>query len=528
MVKKYKKFHISKNDSYLISTPDGGYALAGNMTQTNSEKISPYNYDTYPGFAKFNKNFDFEWARSLEGIPLEMATVIFKSSGVPEMGWKEVRQGASIIHGLIQTQDKGYLVLGIGPAALSLVTDSQGLNSNSKPKGSFVGFKFDSLGNMEWVKKMTLSFNDFTSPVTDFSLSSTVDNKMIITGQILWADNDYQEKIKKANADRDLYCEKYQISEDWCKANIITNIEDSEQTKQDWEKVHEAYIIVQDSFRPGIFVMKTDQELNASWAKIVNPHRGAINYSLKPTSDSGVIIAGEYETTVVQSVILDSITYYKDGFLIKMDASGNVKNDANWIQNYDGEIVTEMMTPYATSMTLSGVKELYSVKLTNRAPTFSLYKKAKTTAYSAFNSSLETLCPFAPAVSAHDAPLQNSTLASTAKRTWPQIYYERAVPVEPITDKSLIIHNDLLPILNQIFDNRVKLTDNMSGTMLSYIFSSIITKDDVMGVKNYLEGLGYKTYDEGTSQLTMYKPGYFLVLTFSTNNKDKAFLDVTY
>jgi hypothetical protein len=82
--------------------------------------------------------------------------------------------------------------------------------------------------------------------------------------------------------------------------------------------------------------------------------------------------------------------------------------------------------------------------------------------------------------------------------------------------------------LNQLYSNQVKLTDNLSGQMLSYIFGRVITKDDVTAVKNYLVGIGYKTQDEGNNQLTMYKPGYFLILSFSVDNLDKAFLDVTY
>jgi hypothetical protein len=68
----------------------------------------------------------------------------------------------------------------------------------------------------------------------------------------------------------------------------------------------------------------------------------------------------------------------------------------------------------------------------------------------------------------------------------------------------------------------------MSGSMLSYVFDRIITKDDVITVKKYLEGLNYKTQDEGGNQLTMYKPGYFLIMTFSVSNLYKAFLDITY
>lgn len=213
---------------------------------------------------------------------------------------------------------------------------------------------------------------------------------------------------------------------------------------------------------------------------------------------------------------------------MKLDASGNIKDNKNWVINYNGNIITELMTPYTVSNNLSAQVEPYSVDLTTRKPELALYKKSKTKIFAPFKSSKTTPCPFAPAISAYDAPLQNSTSTSSAPRTWPQINYEKAIPADLIDDKSRTIHNELLPILNQLYNNQVKMTDNMNGAMLSYIFDRVITKDDMTAVKNYLAGLGYKTQDEGNYQLTMYKVGYFLNLTFSINNNYKAFLNVTY
>ncbi|MCG2690639.1 hypothetical protein L6249_01015 [Candidatus Parcubacteria bacterium] len=519
--KNIKNFIARDNDSYLIPTPDGGYALAGNLTEINPEKELPYNFDTYPGLAKFDKEFNFEWAKSMEGTPLDMAAAIPKADGGFELGWKKVRQGAIITKGVARTEDNGYLVLGQWSGGLSLMSDS--LDLKSPVKGYLIAFKFSSSGGLEWVKKMTLSFNEFTAPMIDFSVSLTNDNKVMVVGPITWADYDYKEKNKAANDQIKWYTEKYGEAE--------MSKEDSEKSKQslqDYKKVLAALKITQDAFRKGIFMMKMDYDLNASWAKIINPQRGAINYALKPTPDSGAIIAGEYETEVVQSVILSSITYYKDGFLMKLDASGNVKDNKNWIINYSGNIITELMTPYTVSNNLPVKIEPYSVDLTNRKPEFSLYKNAKTAAYAPFASYKDLLPPVAPLVSAYDTPLQNSSGTSTAARTWPQINYEKAIPAELINDKSQTVHGELLPILNQLYNNQVKMTDNMDGAMLYYVFDRIITKDDITAVKNYLEDLGYKTQDEGLYELTTYKPGYFLILTFSTDNAYKAFLKITY
>jgi len=519
--KNIKNFISRENDSFLIPAPDGGYALAGNIAETNPEKELPYNFDTYPGLAKFDKDFNFQWAKSMEGTPLDMAAAIPKAGGGFELGWKKVRQGAIITKGMARTEDGGYLVLGQWSGGLSLMTNS--LDLKSPIKGYFIAFKFGSSGNLEWVRKMTLSFNEFTSPMIDFSVSLTADNKVMLAGPISWADYDYRAKLKAADDQIKWYNEKYGEAE-----MSKENKDKTKQSQQDYKKVKAVIKIAQDAFRPGVFMMKMDKELNASWAKVVNPQRGVINYVVRPTSDSGAIIAGEHTSTDIQSVILDSITYYKDGFLMKLDASGNVKDNKNWLINYNDNIITELMTPYTVSNNLSAQVEPYSVNLTNRKPEFSLYKKSKTKIFAPFKSSKDTICPLAPSISAYDTPLQNTTSTSATPRTWPQINYEKAVPAELLNDKSRTVHNELLPILNQLYNEQVKMTDNMGGAMLSYIFDRIITKDDITAVKNYLEGLGYKTQDEGVYELTTYKTGYFLILTFSTNNAYKAFLNVTY
>ncbi|MDP2944601.1 MAG: hypothetical protein Q8N57_03495 [bacterium] len=519
--KNVSNFIARESDSFLTQTVDGGYALAGNLAQPNPEKDSPYNFDIYPGLAKFDKNFNFEWAKSFEGIPLEMAAAIPQPDGTYKIGSQKMRQGAIVTRGLARTKDNGYLVLGNLSMASSLMTDSLDLNSG-QPHSYLVGFKFNSIGDLEWVKRVTLSFNMYSGPMTDYSLITTKDNNLMIAGSILWADEDYETKSQAVASQRDWYVKKYGEIE-----MLKESSQKSKQSQQDWQKVQTAIDAATTGVRSGVLMMKTDQELNPGWIKIAKPQRAITNYVLKATTDNGTIVAGEYETNVVKSVMFGSKIYYKDGFLMKLDASGNVKGDT-WLANYDKNVITEIMTPYAATNDLTVAVTPYPIVLTNRQPEFSLYKKTKTTVLAAFKSSKNTACPILLKISANSNPLQNSTSTSNVERTWPQINYEKAVPVEPASGKSQVIHNELLPILNQLYNNQVKLTDNMSGMMLDYIFNRIVTADDKAEIKKYLEGLDYKTQDETEYQLTMYKVGYFLNLTFSLNNTNKGFLEITY
>jgi len=519
--KNIPNFISRENEYFLTTTADGGYAVAGDLTEPNTEKAAPYDYDSYPAIAKFDADFNFQWGKTLEGTPLEMAAAIPNGTGGYTLGWKQYRQGASIIHAIIRTEDNGFLVLGNGPTSLSLVPNLQ-VEVISKQSG-LIGYKYDKDGNLSWVKKMTLDFNEFSMPMSDFSAAATVDNNLMIVGPITWADDDYSAKVKNVTDLRNWYAEKYGELELMKEAG-----QKSAASKADWKKVAIAIQIATEAYRAGVFMMKTDQNLVPVWSKIANPQRGATNYVLKPTMDSGAIIAGEYVTNVVQSIMFGEKIYYKDGFLIKLDASGNVKDSKGWLIDYTKPIVSELMTPYSLTNKITAQVTAYSVKLTSRVPTFSTYSNTKTSTYAAYKSAKTTLCPVAPNYSGYDNPLQNTVTDSTETRTWPQINYERAVPVETVNEKSATIHGELLPILNAVYSNKVKLTDNMGGAMLSYLFDRIITAEDKTAIKVQLESVGYKTYDETGTQLTMYKPGYFLVMTFAVNNRDKAFLDVTY
>ncbi|MDD5438478.1 MAG: hypothetical protein PHC70_05040 [Patescibacteria group bacterium] len=520
--KEIKNFIARKNDSYLTQASDGGYVIAGNLGETNPEKELPYNFDTYPGLAKFDKDFNLEWAKSLEGIPLEMAAAIPTADGGYTLGTKQIRQGAILIGGFVRTQDNGYVVLG-NLSSMSMMSDSLDLKSGT-PHSYLAAIKFNSFGGLEWAKRITLSYNAFTGPMTKYSTALTPDNNILIAGSFAWADEDYTVKTKAVSDLQKAYYAKYGEME------VLKELKDrSAQSREDWKKVQEAIDIAQAAYRSATLVMKTDQNLNPIWTKVVNPQRAVTNFVLKPTSDNGAILAGEYEPNVIKSVVFGNKTYYMDGLLIKLDASGNTKNGAGWIVDYNGKIVTETMTPYVTSNNLSAQVGSYKAKFVDRKPEFSLYKKSKVTTYAAFNSSKSTLCPQAPAVSANGSPLQNSTSTSDAQRTWPQINYERAVPGELVNEKSRILDGELMPILNRLFGNHVKMTDNMDGALLHYVFDRQVVQDDRQAVKKYLEGLGYKTQDEeGVYQLTMSKTGYFLIMTFSINNTNKGFMEVTY
>ena len=133
-------------------------------------------------------------------------------------------------------------------------------------------------------------------------------------------------------------------------------------------------------------------------------------------------------------------------------------------------------------------------------------------------SSVSTFLSYIPAPSVLPQP-----------KTWAERNFEGTKIVEPINEKSREIHNELLLILNQLFNNKVKLRDNFGGITLDYTFGRLVTQDDVSAMKNYLEELGYKDTDLSSGgKLVMTKIGLTLNLSFAIKNRIQGTLEVTW
>lgn len=519
--KDINNFNSRGNDSYFVPTPDGGYAVAGNIGEPNPTKTPPYDYDAYPGLAKFDKDFNFQWAKSLEGIPLELASAVPKANGGYTLGSTKIRQAAGMVRGLVKTADDGFIVMA-QLTAMSLVTESVTLDS-ATPRSYLVAFKLGPAGSLEWTKRATITYNDFSGPMTDFSLVAAEGGKIVLAGGFSWANADYTAKMEASSAKQKWYTEKYGEME-----MLKEDKQKTAESRADWKTVQATINAVTAARRDGVFVMETNQDMNIGWAKAMVPSRYATRHILKPTPDGGAVIAGEYETETVRKTMFSEKYYYVDGFVAKLDASGNAKDGKKWLSDFDKSILIETMTPYVVSNDLPIRTETYRLALTKRVPDFSLYSKTKTAAYAAYASSKTTLCPVAPDTTAVGIPSGGSGAGTGAAKTWPHINYERAVSVQTVNEKSATVNAELMPIVNKLFADQVKLTDNMGGAMLSYTFNREVTAADKSTVKNSLEALGYKIVADDEYQLTASKVGFFLILSFSINNTNKSFLTVTF
>jgi hypothetical protein len=108
-----------------------------------------------------------------------------------------------------------------------------------------------------------------------------------------------------------------------------------------------------------------------------------------------------------------------------------------------------------------------------------------------------------------------------------QSAYDAATDIEASTTKAKTVDGEVKPILKNVFTNNVKLKEDMSGSLLTYITNREVVAADVTAFKTQMEAAGYKTLDSSDKGLTLSKGANTLVFTFPVGNKTKATIDMT-
>jgi hypothetical protein len=215
--------------------------------------------------------------------------------------------------------------------------------------------------------------------------------------------------------------------------------------------------------------------------------------------------------------------YFQDSLLIKLDVNGNATNDQRMISDFTdisikdvgSFLVLKDFTPSVASLSLKIDKRV-------QPKTPSLKTKTLDICAVAINR--------AEFISTNSLPKLIISQIPPKTKSWAEINYESAENTEeikPVFKVATQIHQELLPILNKVFNDEIKLKKDVSGG-LEYVFGRLVTINDMAPVQHYLEGLGYKTYLAEGDQLVMMKIGRTLTLTFSLKEKTIGTLFVTY
>ena len=456
-------------DPFIIRETSDGFIMIG---QAETPDDSGYMNSTISTITKTDENLNVQWSKSLEAIPQSYANVTVNDDGTYELGYTTMHISAGDFQDVETTSDGGYITFGF---FYSLITQGSYSVYTPSTKVMLAATKFDSSGNLMWVKSIE---SDMEKKENLFYGTKTADgNYVIMLNSYLDGD-----KLDEYINDPIKYLSVYLTS--------------------------------------GAFVLKVNEDFDLLWSKTIASNDYIAPLDLQPTSDGGVVIGGYYISPDIATVRFGENVYYQDGLLIKLDVNGNASGGDSWISDYVTFIAADV-SPYVTTeeMLVSMDDFVFQV---DETPTPAVPTHA-TTAES-------LIIPVTSSVVADtDTSLAKVPTTSGAEtKTWAQITYEDVVAIEPVNAKSQEIHDDLTPILNDIFTNEVKLRDNMAGYSLDYTFGRVVTQADVDAVRDSLETIGYTTYDSGNGMLTMMKVGYTLSMTFSIYNQNKGTLGVTF
>lgn len=473
----------TKLNQGFLKDSDGNILLTG-MIAVPNESASVNDDDAVKKannlavIMKLDSNGNTIWTKSLEGIPAKMKGINYRA-----------RAGSFYSAG--QTEDKGYLIFGLLNPIIA-----GGARAKVAAPEYLTAIKLDENGNYQWAKTVGIGV-----PLTGFFTAKTKDDGFVfIKNYKAWnnkADEDYNNYLKnKKNAPK-----KSKSSES--ESDLGIDIEKG--TIDITEKL--------DVNLNKIMAIKTDSDFNVQWAKkIGGVGKEFLGFDAKATPDQGVVIAGLQRNSTEREANHGQTFYNDDALLVKLDVNGNtgpVERDG-LISDYSA-ITAEDISAYIKVADFVPEIENDNELVINQQNPKILSTNVKTNNLYALKNYEAAACP----------------LKFQAK-TWAQTNFKNTKKIDTIAKgKSQKIHEEILPILERVFED-VKLIDNIGGFSMEYVVGRLVTRTDIDAVQKELEALGYTTYEKDTDQLIMKKIGTMLVVGFSTNDRLRGIITVSF
>jgi len=422
---------------------------------------------------KLDGNGNTVWTKSLEGIPAKIKGVDYR-----------VRAGS--FYAVEQAEDRGYLAFGL----LSPIITGGPRAKVAKPE-YIVSIKLDENGNFKWAKAVGVG-----APLNGFFTEQTKDGGFVfIENYKAWNNksdedyNNYVKKLKKASK---------KSRDDESSLSFNEDKETIDLTEKTDVKLNK------------ILAIKTDRDFNVLWGKKIGVGKEFFGFDVKATPDFGVVIAGLQRNSTVREANNGQTLNYDDALLVKLDVNGDVGIDSGLISDYSA-ISAEDVSAYikvADFVSEIGIdNELIS---TQQNPNVSSFD-AKTKDLSAPKKYVAGVCP-----------------QKIQTKSWAQKNFENTKKIDNIAKgKSQEVNGEILPILERVF-NDVKLNDNIGGFSLEYTVDRIVTQKDIEAVQKGLSALGYTTYEKDIDQLIMKKIGRMMVVGFSTADRLRGIITVSW
>ena len=499
--------------------PDDSFIALGDVETAGRENASAVKFGSsvVPIVVKFNAELGIEWAKSLEIVPAEESVYKTNEAGKTLMSYRTKRDSAGKFIAIRPTAG-GYLALGfLSPSATGGPTWP-----TSEGQLPLVAVKINNSGSLEWAKTIKVN-TKLGDNAREAEIAKTEDGGFAILANYLPPPRSDQENktqvVEEALGQLNNLCEKKNRESDCSNGKIA----DDSGLMSAWENYIRTVKSFENHLNNGLLLVKTDSDFNPEWSKKISLEDYIYGYGIQPTSDNGVIIAGSYNTSILHYSNSLGQTYFQDTLLIKLDANGQVASDQGAISDYM-DLAVKDVGPYLVLKDFSPAVESFSLKIDKQVQPKTPSSKTKIADLCAATLNMVKLVI--------PASLPNIALSQIPPETksWAEINYENAEntqDIKPVYKTASQIHQELSPILDGVFDGKVKLNKDVSGG-LDYIFGRLTTESDKTTVQNYLEELGYKTYLAEGDQLVMMKIGRTLTLTFSLVDRTKGTLFVTY
>lgn len=497
---------------------DGSFIALGSVKTEGRESGPTEKFEdtTIPVVVKFNANFGIEWSKSLEIVPLEESIYTTGEDGHTKMHYRTKRSAAGKFYAIRQTSD-GYMVLGF----LSPILSAGSIWSTPAGKFSLAAVKINNSGELQWAKAIKLGMQ-FSDNINEAKIIKTKDNGFVFKVDYLPPPrSDHENKAdavdEKLKLFNDLCASKHREND--CEKGKMTN---DPELLLAWENYVKTAKSFDTTLNNGLLLVKTDADFNPQWSKKISLEDYVYGYGVAPTSDNGLIIAGSYNTSILNYTNSMGQGYFVDTLLVKLDVNGEAAHNQGMISDYT-DLSIKDVGPFLALRDFAPVVKSLSLKIDKKVqPKTPVYKTKAIDIYATYLAQVVPITSSLPKVSPPQIPPKT--------QTWVEINFANAPETEtikPMYKSAIQIHQELLPILNEVFANEVKLNKDVFGG-LEYLFGRLMTESDKTAVQHYLEGQGYKTYLSEGEELVMMKIGRTLTLTFSFRDKTKGTLFVTY
>lgn len=502
--KKIESDEMMTKPASAGQTSDGGYIMIANikLVEENNQKV--------PALVKLSKDGEFEWATGLENVPMEIPNLIMNPDGktftIGTPNKLHLAFGQFVT--AEQTDDGGYIALGNYFSAISTAEINKGVE-NAFGQSKFVGVKVDSDGKLEWARTITIK-----KFLEDTVMEKTSDGGYVIMGN----------NFLTGYANTDVYAQGAvyeQMMNDYYKKYPIMSPETPESKKalDDISAEIESWQL--GLANKNIVLVKLDKNFNYQWGKMIGGTKDLDGYAIIPTADSGYAIAGTWHTGLKYKS-LGSWMEPTEAMILKLDANGNLGNDNGLVADFSDTEKSDVSIYIVTD-------DLNSPELITEYPMENVVRDIAVSDKNGINTTTSEATTYETqicGITTTDGFTGDNPPPTTKTRA--QMKYDETIAIEPTTEKGALVNDELMPILNEIYKNEVKLWDDDIAGWVAYRFNRLVTEDDINETITTLETLGYGIDKNDNKDFTATKIGLTLNFHFYLGDTNTGRLDVMY